>query len=393
MVTLLCTAQALKAPCEMAQQPVSIIGAGIGGLALGRCLLKCGIPVVLYDKAPSSSRHSYGITLHPSTYMPLLNILGMDERTFKHHVAVDGAMGGIGRLKPKSLILSDQYDKGSFRAHRGNLELLLREGLDIQWEEGLENMDVSANGKLQLHIKSGQSLDRSFAVGADGPHSITRKSLSPGSEPMVLPIVAFNGKRRVKKDHFDAVYGPAMDDCNVVEVKINDTVLQVAIIEKKADQVGISWIYSRPSQGATDPLYKPNRPASGATNIPEEFFQEIGALQNLEQPFKEVFYAETLKKERILTWLMRVALVSLAELQELQGKGVVFIGDAVHTEPILGGNGANNTIDDAISLAGCIANGESISLWYEKRYPIWVEATEKSKRLIKEMHWQRKHNL
>jgi 2-polyprenyl-6-methoxyphenol hydroxylase-like FAD-dependent oxidoreductase len=377
----------------MAQQPVSIIGAGIGGLTLGRCLLKRGVQAVLYERMPSTSRHSYGVTLHPSTYLPLLNILGMDECTFKCRVAVDGAVGGSGKINPSALILSNQVDKSSFRAHREKLELLLREGLDVQWEHALERVEESSDGELQLCLKSGPTLKRSFIVGVDGPHSITRKSFSPSTELSILPIVAFNGKRRVERALFDEVYGPAMDGANVVEVKVNEVVLQVSIIEQKADQIGISWIYSRPSRGSTDPLYKPNRPVSGATDIPKEFFQEIDALGNLEQPFKEIFNAEKLQKERILHWLMRVVLVPLPELQELNKKGVVLMGDSVHAEPILGGNGANEAIGDGIALAECIANGDSISSWYERRYPIWKEGVEKSKRLIEEMHGERRSIL
>jgi hypothetical protein len=65
-----------------------------------------------------------------------------------------------------------------------------------------------------------------------------------------------------------------------------------SINEQTADLVSVSWIYSRPSRGAINPLHKPNRPISGATYIPEKFYQEVGALQNLEQPFKEVFDEE-----------------------------------------------------------------------------------------------------
>jgi 2-polyprenyl-6-methoxyphenol hydroxylase-like FAD-dependent oxidoreductase len=377
----------------MAQQQVNIIGAGIGGLTLARCLLKHGVNTVLYERMPSTSRHSYGITLHPSTYLPLSKILGIDESAFKRRVAVDEAIGGNGKLNPKALILSDQVEKSSFRAHREKLEVLLREGLNVQWEHALERVDTSSNGKLQLCMKSGQTLESSFTVGVDGPHSAMRKSLSPGTEMSILPVVAFNGKRRVKRALFDEVYGPAMNGGNVVEVKLNDVMLHVSIIEQQADQVGISWIYSRPSKGSTDPLHKPNRPVSGATDIPKEFFREIDSLKNLEQPFKEVFDAGKLQMDRVLHWLMRVVLVPLSELQELSKRGVVFMGDSVHAEPILGGNGANEAISDGIALAECIANGDSTSSWYESRYPKWKEEVEKSKKLIEEMHDERKSTL
>jgi 2-polyprenyl-6-methoxyphenol hydroxylase-like FAD-dependent oxidoreductase len=377
----------------MTQQPITIIGAGIGGLALSRSLLKHGVQTVLYERVPSTSRNSYGVTLHPSTYLPLSGILGMDEFAFKRRVAVDGAVGGSGKLKPKSLILSDQVERSSFRAHRGKLEELLREGLDVHWEHSVERVDSSSDKKLQLRMKSGQTIESSFIVGVDGPHSNTRKSLSPNTEMSILPFVAFNGKRRVQRALFDEVYAPAMDGANVVEVKLNDATLHISIIEQKADQVGVSWIYSRPSKGSTDPLYKPNRPVTGATDIPEEFFQEIDALKNLEQPFKEIFNAEKLQKERVLHWLMRAVLVPLPELLELSKKGVVLMGDSVHAEPILGGNGANEAIGDGIALAECIANGDSISSWYEKRYPKWKEDAEKSKKLIEEMHGEQKSTL
>jgi 2-polyprenyl-6-methoxyphenol hydroxylase-like FAD-dependent oxidoreductase len=113
----------------MAQQPITIIGAGIGGLTLARCLLKRGIPTILYERMPSSPRHSYAITLHASSYQPLLKVLGMDEWTFKRHVAVDRLMGGSGAINTKALAHHHNLGPSSFRVHRETLERLLREGL------------------------------------------------------------------------------------------------------------------------------------------------------------------------------------------------------------------------------------------------------------------------
>ena len=339
----------------MAQQSISIIGAGIGGLTLARCLFKHGIPAVIYERAASTPRHPYGITLHASSYRPLLKVLDMDEGTFKRRLAVDAASGGSGDINPKVITRSANLDGGSFRAHRGKFEQLLREGLDVQWEHGIEKAEETALG-MSICLQNGKKIDSSCIIGVDGPHSNTRKSLSPSTPLNVLPFVAFHGKRRVKRAVFDSLYASAMRDSNVVELKQGDVVLNVSINEQVADMVSVSWIYSRPSRGSSDPLHKPNRPNSGATDIPEEFFQEVGGLQNLEQPFKEVFDAEKLKTERVLHWLMRSVMVSLQELQALGKKGVFFIGDSIHAEPILGGEGANAAIRDGIDLAECVSS-------------------------------------
>ncbi|KAI1413341.1 hypothetical protein F5Y13DRAFT_28964 [Hypoxylon sp. FL1857] len=120
-----------------------------------------------------------------------------------------------------------------------------------------------------------------------------------------------------------------------IEMRQGNTVLNVSVNEQQ--------------RGA------PNRPVSGATDIPEEFFEEIAALKELEQPFKEVFDVEKLRLERVLHWLMRTVLVSHQELCALAEKGVFFMGNSVHAEPVLEGEGAGNAITDGIELAKCIS--------------------------------------
>jgi 2-polyprenyl-6-methoxyphenol hydroxylase-like FAD-dependent oxidoreductase len=378
----------------MSQQPIRIIGAGIGGLTLGRSLLKHGIPAVLYERTSSPPRHGYGITLHLSSYRSLLDVLGLDESTFRRRVAVDGFLGGDGFINLKAIAYPGQIDSTSFRAHRGKLERLLREGLDVQWESALEKVVATTSGAT-IRLQSGQELEGQCVVSVDGPHSNVRQSLSPDTPLKVLPYVAFNGKRQVKRALFDSLYAPAMKYSNLIELKQTNVFLTVSINEQQGDLVSINWVYSRPARGHQDPLHRPNRPVSGATDIPDEFFEEIEALRDLDQPFKEVFDAEKLKRERVLHWLMRTVLVSLQDLQRLAERGMFFMGDAVHAEPILGGEGANNAIKDGHELAECIAASglDGIPAWYNRRYLIWESSMRKSENAIATMHSSRKDIL
>ena len=370
----------------MSKPPLGIVGAGLGGLTLGRSLLKRGIPTILYLKAKSTQPNSYGITLHASTYRPLLKLLDMDEQAFRRRVAVDGVVGGNGAIDRTLLVHPVDVGPSSFRANREKLDRLLRVGLVIRWEHALERLEEKDG--VTLCMQNGQRIEHPYVVGVDGVHANTRKSLLPEVELSVLPFVAINGKRRVKREVFQQLYSPAMKDTNLIELDRNGTLLQVSINENSGDLVSISWIYSRASQGPNDTLYKPNRPVTGAEDIPEEFYEEVRLLKDLEQPFKEVFDENSMRADRVLSWLMRTSEVELPELQALAKKGVYFIGDAVHAEPILGGEGANNAIRDGLELADHIANNgmESIDEWYTEKHASWRTSLEKSKRNLAEMH-------
>lgn len=92
--------------------------------------------------------------------------------------------------------------------------------------------------------------------------------------------------------------------------------------------------------------------------------------------------------ERVLHWLMRTVLLNRQELHALAKNGIFFLGDTVHAEPILGGEGANNAIIDGIGLANCIytSNSSSILSWYESRYPVWERSIRNSENAISGMH-------
>jgi 2-polyprenyl-6-methoxyphenol hydroxylase-like FAD-dependent oxidoreductase len=178
----------------MSPKPLAIIGAGLTGLTLSRALLSRGIPSIIYEKAASTPRHNYGITLHPSSFRPLLKTFGIDEDSFRRKVAVDAMIGGVGSVSPH-LRIQRGLETGSFRASRGRLEKLLCEGLSVKWEFGVDKVEKSSRGGWVLHFRNGEKVKSEYVIAADGIHSPSRKSLLPHEKLKVLPYVVFNGKR------------------------------------------------------------------------------------------------------------------------------------------------------------------------------------------------------
>jgi 2-polyprenyl-6-methoxyphenol hydroxylase-like FAD-dependent oxidoreductase len=370
----------------MAKQTL-IVGAGLSGLTLGRCLLKRGIPAVLYERTPTPAQHGYGITLHASTYAPLLKALDIDESNFKSQVAVDTSIGGSGEIYDASA-----KSGNGFRANRGKLEDWLREGLDVRWEHGLESVErpVDNAKPTLLHFERGQQVESDIVIAADGPHSALRQSVLPDSKLNVLPYVAYNGKRRIKRTTFAKYISPHINimEANIVNIKHSDARINLSINDYQSERVAISWTYSRPSRGSLDKMHQPDRPLSGSRLIPEELFAELAELQSsLPEPFAYIFNPRTIKADMILHWLQRSILVPEDDLRGLAQDGIVLMGDAAHAQPIVGGNGANEAITDAVSLAEHIASGQGdLSAWIDARYPAWEESVNAAENNIESMH-------
>jgi len=381
-------------------QPIQIIGAGIGGLTLARCFKNRGIQSIIFEKNPSPAHHNYGISLQPWTTKLLTNVLGIDESTFARRVAVDGSRGGMGQVYPSHVsgLGSGKGGPKLLRAHRGRLEGLLREQLDVQWGHVLEGIEASGTGHT-LTFKDREKVECGLVIDSSGVHSPIRKSLVPDVQLNVLPYVVFRGTRRIDRTAFKAIYESRSKDGNVLETKQGDTLLQISINDyvQDSEAVDISYIYSRPSHSnSEDPLHRPDRALNQASDISEAFFAEVSKLRDLEQPFKDAFDEENVRKGRTLHWLMRDVLVEKDELVRLasQGKGVYFIGDAAHALPILGGEGACFAIRDAAELAGCVedARGKDgkvvvdAEMFYGRIFGDWEEGMRMSEERLRKMH-------
>ena len=370
----------------MAAHPITIIGAGLAGLTLGRCLRQHGIPAVVFERVSPSSRYHYGITLHPWAYRPLLKLLQSDEAAFRENLAIDSTRDGTGALSSSALTQGLDTDPGTFRCHRGRLEKWLQQEQDIQWEKSLEDIEATTQ-KIILHLKDNETVETEVLIGTDGVHSQIRKSLAPDIKLQVLPFVVFNGKRRMSISDYESLVAPAMQKRTVIQSRHGKTVLEISINEFSAKHVDLSYTYSRPVQ-EDDPLHKPDRPIPGATDIPEEYYTELNQLETLPTPFNTIFDSAKVRRDRVLYWLMRTTLGTPEQIKELADRGVLLIGDAIHATPILGGEGANMAMKDGVDLAEHIVRHGTKSLldFSGEKYQAWQKEVEESQKRIAEMH-------
>ncbi|KAF2774212.1 FAD/NAD(P)-binding domain-containing protein, partial [Teratosphaeria nubilosa] len=333
----------------MPRPPISIVGAGISGLTLSRCLQRRKIPFVLYERDTSeqiSKRHNYAITISQRSRESLISDAGLDAMTLNGTFVDPSSSSGEGRK--------------SVRVNRRKLESALRQGLEGA-NYGWKTQDVKlpasgSGGKATVLFENGeQTPNGSIIIGADGAHSAIRKATAPEAEFTIHPFPTFNGKRRLQRSVYEAQIAPHVSDLNqILEHKSGHSIFGISIDDVKDENVDLSYTYSRPRHpaGEADALYTPDRPNSGAKEMPPEFYEEISTLHpSLPAPFNLIFDPEALRKDRLLSWLMRSVLVPRERLADAAGKGVVLVGEAVHLTPILGSYGANEGIEDAVALA------------------------------------------
>ena len=175
---------------------VTVLGAGIAGLAAARALAMRGAEVTVLEQAEAIGEVGAGIQISPNGAV-VLKALGLGaalEASSLRAQAVELRDGYSGRIVTRLEVAKLRPEQGYHFVHRADLIEILRQGADAAGVEvrlSSRAASVDLSGARPRLVLAGGVQDADLLIGADGLHSVVRAALLGSEAPFFTQQVAW----------------------------------------------------------------------------------------------------------------------------------------------------------------------------------------------------------
>jgi salicylate hydroxylase len=181
----------------LTDQPVTVLGAGVAGLALARALALRGAKVTVLDQTDAIREVGAGLQISPNG-AAVLRALGLGpalEAASIRAEAVELRDGLDGRLVTRLDLARLRPGQGYHFLHRADLIQLLLEGaraagVELRLLQKAAKVDLSGS-RARIVLATGAEHEAALLIGADGLHSPTREALNGRVAPFFTHQVAW----------------------------------------------------------------------------------------------------------------------------------------------------------------------------------------------------------
>ncbi|MFJ2738403.1 FAD-dependent oxidoreductase [Streptomyces sp. NPDC087440] len=163
--------------------PVTIVGAGLGGLVLARVLHVHGVPATVYeaDASPEARTQGGQLDIHVQDGQAALAAAGLTE---EFRAIIHEGAEAVRALDPQARPLYEEADDGTAdrpEVLRGDLRRILLDSLPagtVRWGHKVTGVHRLDGGRHELSFADGSTVTTGLLVGADGAWSKIRPLLS-----------------------------------------------------------------------------------------------------------------------------------------------------------------------------------------------------------------------
>ena len=178
---------------------IAIVGGGIGGLAAALALERRGAEIVICEQSPALNKIGAGLNLSPNALMAL-RVLGVEDAVIARGSESDFLIirsWKSGRIisRMRRGAFRQQFGAPNLTVHRADLLDVLRGALKtVDFRFGARCIAVEECDRGGVaRLADGSEIEADIIVGADGIHSVVRKSLFGPDAPRFTGCICWRG--------------------------------------------------------------------------------------------------------------------------------------------------------------------------------------------------------